>query len=53
MIFFLGRGNSGGHRVGTGRREEEANRETSDGDSLSWPDVTSIKCLYSKWESGV
>lgn len=43
MIFLLGRGNSGGQRA-TGRTEEEANRQTSDGDS--WLDaVTSIKCL--------
>lgn len=43
MIFLLGRGNSGGQRA-TGGTEEEANRQTSDGDS--WLDaVTSIKCL--------
>lgn len=40
MIFLLGRGNS------EERREEEANSQTSDGDSPSWPGVVaSIRCL--------
>lgn len=43
ILFLLGRGNSGGQRA-TRRREEVANRQTSDGDS--WLDaVISIKCL--------
>lgn len=44
--FSWGEGIAGGLGGEAGRREEEANRQPSDGDSLSWPAVvTSIKCL--------